>query len=487
MSVLQIRTDERFERPVAAPSETGFDLLREIVAALMRRWLWIAASVVVAAACALAFLALTRPLYSANTQILIDPRAKQVLQTEVVPSGLGSSAVGADTLLVDSQVEIILSDAVLKAVIAREGLANDPEFASGRRTSLSGLLVGVGLSPSDEPIAAPPLARVNEADAMEALRRKLRVRRAGNTYVIDVAVRSHDPEKAARISDAIATAYLQEERKATQSSTHQTTTMLTGRLDDLRQRVNTAEGRVEAYREKHGLIGINNVLVSEQQLRDLNERLTTARTRSSETRVKYEHLAALARRGAAGVDAMTEALGSLTISTLRVAHGDAVRQLANAATMLGNRHPTIRMLEAERDQIARTIEAELARLARNARQEYDFALAHERSVSAQVDRLQDRAGVSNRALVALRELEREAEAARTVYQAFLTRTRQTAEQEQISTSNARILASASIPTRHVYPKAFLVLAAALAIGFMLGCLIAWLRDLTARNRRPAFG
>uniref|UniRef100_UPI001954116A Wzz/FepE/Etk N-terminal domain-containing protein n=1 Tax=Klebsiella aerogenes TaxID=548 RepID=UPI001954116A len=80
---------------------------------LWRGKLWIAGTICLFMAAALTFLVLATPLYLSKTQLLIDPRAKRVLQTEVVPTGLGSSSQGDDTLLVDSQVEIIGSDAVL--------------------------------------------------------------------------------------------------------------------------------------------------------------------------------------------------------------------------------------------------------------------------------------------------------------------------------------------------------------------------------------
>ena len=51
---------------------------------------------------AVAFVWLTPPLYNARAELLIDPRQKRTIENEVSPTGLGSSAVGADTLLLDS-------------------------------------------------------------------------------------------------------------------------------------------------------------------------------------------------------------------------------------------------------------------------------------------------------------------------------------------------------------------------------------------------
>ena len=49
----------------------------------------------------------TTPLYDASVEILIDPRQRQTVESEITPTGLGSSAAGADTLLLESQVEVL--------------------------------------------------------------------------------------------------------------------------------------------------------------------------------------------------------------------------------------------------------------------------------------------------------------------------------------------------------------------------------------------
>lgn len=448
--------------------------------ALWRRRAWIVASAVGTTLLGVAFLAFTDPLYTSKAQVLIEPRPKQVLQTEVVPTGLGSSSVGPDTLLVDSQVEIIRSDAVLGRVVEETNLAADPEFARPSGGGLTSILVGIGRSRAQASVEPGRLQQSPESAALETLRKRLDVKRTGNTYIIDVSVLSERPERAQQLADAIAEAYLADVQDSARESTRQTTEMLSARLDELREDVREAEGKVEAFREEHGLIGAQNLMVNEQQLRDLNDRLTEARTRSSETRVRYERLNRLAEQGVSGVDSITEAIGSDVIADLRRSYGEIVRALSSAETTYGDRHPRVTGLRSERRGIESTIEVELARLARNAEHEYEVARAHEQSLEQRLNQLESVTVGANRALVTMRELEREADAARTVYEAFLNRTKQASEQENLSSNNSRILARAELPYRASYPPAAIVLAAALIFGLMIGSLLAWIRDITAR-------
>ncbi len=72
---------------------------------------------------------ITTPLYRSQVDILIDPRQPQTVESEIIPTRLGSSAAGADTFLLESQVEVLRSQKVTDALIRLENLTADPEFA----------------------------------------------------------------------------------------------------------------------------------------------------------------------------------------------------------------------------------------------------------------------------------------------------------------------------------------------------------------------
>jgi Mrp family chromosome partitioning ATPase len=73
-------------------------------------------------------------------------------------------------------------------------------------------------------------------------------------------------------------------------------------------------------------------------------------------------------------------------------------------------------------------------------------------------------------------MEREVEAARTVYNTFLVRTREIKEQSGIDSSNARIITSARPPQDASWPPRLILVAAALAGGLGLGAGLALTRE-----------
>jgi uncharacterized protein involved in exopolysaccharide biosynthesis len=91
----------------------------------------------------------------------------------------------------------------------------------------------------------------------------------------------------------------------------------------------------------------------------------------------------------------------------------------------------------------------------------------------------------NEALVALRELERDAASKTAIYEAFLSRAKQVAEQEQIDTTNVRVISTAvPPPARSWPPRSVVMVGAGAAGGFVLAMLIAVILGMR-RDLRPA--
>ena len=106
MSVNSQRTDEY-------PGELN---LTEIARALRHGWKTTSVLIVVLVALDLAYCSDAVPLYTASASILVDPYRPQ---STLVPEPLSDSPV--DEAIVDTQVEVIKSDAVARLAIGRLG------------------------------------------------------------------------------------------------------------------------------------------------------------------------------------------------------------------------------------------------------------------------------------------------------------------------------------------------------------------------------
>ncbi|MGA8498905.1 MAG: exopolysaccharide transport family protein [Xanthobacteraceae bacterium] len=434
--------------------------VQKIWSVLWRGKITILLSTMIAVGLAAAFVLLVPHKYTATTQILIDPMDLRAAQSDISPAIQQSDAA---VLQVESQARVIASDNVLRRVVASEGLDRDPEFMRGAMAQQYGALA-----------------------ALNELQKRVQVKRSERTYVVDVSVTSEDPAKAARIANAIAQTYLAEQTEVRSNAARQISQALTARLKELQTRVRDAEQRVEAYKASHNIVGANGELVNEQQLTGLNSQLSLARARTSEAKARLDQVESVLH-SKTPIGAFPEAVQSQTITMLRSQYAEIMRRDAEQKSSLGERHPAVIEIEAQGARLQKLIEDEVNRIAQSDRAEYERAKADEDMLSRQVDALKNTAVSTNESLVGLRELERDVQASRAVYESFLVRSRETGEQEQVDTKNIRIISKADRPLYRSSPPSSLVLGlAAMLLGFASGVGIVIMREAAEdATPRPA--
>ncbi len=419
-----------------------------------------------ALALAVLYVALAPHEYTAATQILIDPSDLRAVGTETQPAQANDAAL----LQVESQVNVLTSDAVLRRVVAAEGLDRDPEFVRG--PSLLSVLLGRNDLPGGRSLAA-----LNE------LKRRVKVKRDERTYVVEVDVTSRDPNKAVRIANTIAQAYLAEQTQVRADAARQVSQSLSSRLQELKDSVRDAEEKVENYKERNHLLAANGQLVTDQQLTDMNNQLSAARARTADAKARLEQVEQV-QRSKDENGAFPAALQSPTITALRTQYAEIMRREAEQTASLGALHPAVIDIQAQAERLRRMIDAEIDRAAIAARTEYESAKASEQMLAANFAVLKQTAVDNSEAMVGLRELERDAQASRDIYQAFLVRARETGAQEQVDTKNIRVLSKADLPQkRSSPPPSLLVALGAMMLGAAAGTGIVLIRP-PAEDRAP---
>ncbi len=172
--------------------------IRAIFAVLRRQIRVIAMTTGVIFAAAGLFLLVATETFTASALVLVDPDQKGILDD----SRNFPSSSGRENAKVDSEVEILRSDALALSVIREKGLMADPEF--GLQTSLADKLaraVGVAIAAPDEPDRA--ISRT-----LNSFKQARTVRRKGLTYLISVSASSNSPQKAADLANALAQTYI---------------------------------------------------------------------------------------------------------------------------------------------------------------------------------------------------------------------------------------------------------------------------------------
>jgi uncharacterized protein involved in exopolysaccharide biosynthesis len=419
---------------------------------LWHRRKWIGLSGAIFAIAALAYCLIAPSLFTATAQIIVDPRDKQVVSNDINPS---SVAPDGGIAQVESQVSVVQSGGVLLRAIAATNLEADPEFNG--TSYLGGIFAPIGQTREG-------IESDLQAKTLAALRKRLTVKRADKVLVIDVSVTSRDPDKAARLANAIADAYLADQAQARADAGNQASSALTARLAELQARVKDAENAVEDYRAANKLVISGGQLVSDQQLNELTAQLSVAQSRTSTLKAQLDQL----RRSNSSADGTTEAMNSAVITKLRDHESALVEKVASLGTQLGPSHPEYEAAQAELQHVQTLIAREVDRLGKATRVDYERAVADERALSGKLEELKSQSLGDDKTDVRLHELQRELDAVRSVYASFLVRAKETGEQASLDSTNARIITRALRPQQRSWPPLGLLLAGAAFGGLGLG-------------------
>ena len=447
--------------------------IRDIASILWRRLLWLVLPAVLLATAAIAYVMLTPARYDAKATLLIDPRGMQVVDRTLEPARNS----GEESLaLVESQLRVLTSDATLQRLIERERLVDDEEFGrppAGVLDQVKGWIGdAVGIAPRETDVRLATLDR---------LRRAVRAERGPGSYIVDVYVRAEDPDKAARLANAIADIFIAEDRAVRSNASGRVGNELSGQLEGLKQQVQDADQKIEAFKTANGLVSARGNLIGEQKLAEVSNQLVQARLKTQEAQSRVEQITAALKSGG-GADAIGDPVASPTISALRVRLAAARQAEAQLLASLRPAHPSVQAAQASIRSIASQIRTELARIGDTARGELARATSTEAQVAASEEKLRREVERTGSATVALRELERERDSLRKVYEGFLVRVRELGGQSSVDTSNSRLYSRATPPQRKSGPGLMVLLPGTLAAGLVIGTLLALLVEQLAMSR-----
>ena len=322
---------------------------------------------------------------------------------------------------------------------------------------------------------------------LSTLKDNLRVMRVGRSYIEQISYTSLDREKAARIANAFADAYIEDQLQAKFEATHRASTWLEQRIRELRQQFSDAYKAVQDFKSQNSIIiGVDGKLASEVELDQLGIALAKARADTSQARAKLDRIErVLEQRNKGSLNipdpVVTDALNNPVITRLRQQFLDDQSKESEWSARYGVDHQAARNLRAEMAALQRAIWDELSRIAESYKSELQIARSQEESIDKRMLEVFQQSGSTRQSQVRLRELETAANTYRGIYETFLSRFTQSVQQQSFPSTEARVVTVATPPTGRSSPKTGLTLAFAGICGLALGTLLAFLREQMNRQ------
>jgi polysaccharide biosynthesis transport protein len=407
--------------------------------------------------------------YTASVFVLVDTSKNSMLQKQ----DAASIDRVLDPGLVESQVEIFKSQSVALNVVRELKLITNPNFMSQTQGLISWLISPISWMWHTN---TPPTQDQLEHDAALRLVEGIKVKRIGVTYVIQVDYTDKNAELSAQIANAIADAYTVSELDARYRSTRRAGKWLQDRITELRSQSSVADLAVQKFKADNNIIDTSRGLISEQQLGDVNSQLVTAKAATAEMKAKFDRVVEVSNSDIVNAT-VTDALKSDIIQRLRAQYLDLAAKRQDLASKYGAEHGAVVNLKNQMNEISRSAKEELKRLAESYKSDYEIALARERSLRTSMAGLVSQAETTNKAQVALRNLESSAQTYRNLYDSFLQKFEESTHEQSFPVANARVITQAAVPTKPSSPKTMLILLGGLVLGAILGFVAAVFKEV----------
>jgi polysaccharide biosynthesis transport protein len=419
------------------------------------------------------------PLYKGMATVMLENRASEVVDVKAVLSGLPT-----DQTSILNQVEILQSHELAWRVISKLGLDRDDEFNVDLRQSWTDYITWLNplkLIPS----FAPPLTEQEKQEKLKdaiitKFEKRLDVKQLELSTALEIDFESESPGKAARIANAIADAYVEDQLNAKFEATLKATQWLAARLGQLAEQARQAQDAVEQYKVSHhitevvGAMGSGSISVLDQQIAALNTQLIQARTDQAQAEANLSRVRSMVSSGHAAE--VSSVVGSSLIGSLVQQQAELIQKQAEMSTRYGPDHPKMLDLQAEKRDLDAKVQEEISHVVGTA--ENDVAVSHARvgSLQASLNGLESDSGVQGEARVKLRVLESNATSAQALYDTFVQRSKETQTQEGMQIPDARIITRSSIPVYQSFPNNILVFAIAVVGALFTGFLVAFLLE-----------
>ena len=442
-------------------------------------WLLVILAAVGAALGAWSFYKQT-PLYTAGATVVLETQNSNVVEfTRVVQSSSSSYyAMNTEIMLLRSRdlVERIVDDlrlertpefnpALRRPSSGWKELIGYDRVAQSLGWSESGGLAGwidpvmsvVGLGPKPPlPIPDPQSARET---AIGMLYGKLNVSRVEDTYALQLTATSEDPALAAAIANRFAERYIERKREISFEATDKAMKWLSGRVIELKEELEKAEGAVEEFASGSGLVNEEALIADSQRMKSMRDRQAEQLAAADELRARIARLEAL--RASGDFAELGRALGNPSLGR-------------RAEALAGQAGDTAAL---------RRFDAEFGDWLQALRVQTQDVEAQASVLTAPIAELQQSVEAQTSDLVALRQLRREAEAARLVYEYSLRRMKEISIQDGIQQGDARLLSGAMVPGSRSADAAKGSIAKGGAIGLLLGIALVMLRNMMRVNLR----
>jgi polysaccharide biosynthesis transport protein len=435
----------------------------------------------------IAYVITTKPLYTATVPIGLDNRQVRALNSVAMLS----DAPPADSAEIEGQIEVLRSEKLGLTVVKRLNLSQNPAFAglpwtwkNWTEETWKSILATFGKAPQNRATDADPdLAR--QLTTLTRLESAVTISRIGRSSVLQIACTVLDPVRAAEIANAYADAYMSDQLNSRIESTRRARSWLKQRSEELRELSINADLAAQKFKADNNLLSTKGTLISEQQFNEMTTQLVKEQVGTAQAEAQYRRIKKIIDDHETDA-AVSESLPDSVINALRTKYLDAAKRVSDFEELkLDPTHTAVVTLRNSMAEYSRLLFQELGRVAQSYRNDYEVAAARSKILADNLEHQHRVAIAANDAQAQLRQLEQKAESYNSLYQTYMQRYQEGAQQEFFPMTDSHIISPATPPVTPSHPRKSIALAGSLALGALAGFGFGLIRELQDRVFRTA--
>jgi capsular exopolysaccharide synthesis family protein len=468
--------------------------LRSGLRKIARHKLIVAGSLLTGVCIALIFRDQAIPRYEAEAQVVLGIRSMPIVKfdeaTQSMPSQPGVLRTEMDIItsramaesvarrMSDEDKELLLTTSAKTSIWTR-GVGFITAMIRQVENSVSGVVTKTADQPSTAPASTgnavdPELAA--DGVLVDTVLRGVSASNDGQSYTIHIGYSSAQAQLSATLANLYAQAYIESQLDSKAEAAERASAWLSARLVELRGNLEASETAVQNFRHSADIVEDKQGTVTAQQLNEVNSQLVQARAERLDIESRYANLQSILSSGG-DIESQPDVMASGVIFNLRDRLAELKRKQSEDENQYTDLYPTDKNVDIDIATLQGQIDSEVKRVIGSLASRLATARGKEAALADELARLKRQFGEGSDAQVQLRLLERESDANRAVYEAYLNRLKETTEQGKMQEPDSYLISSAVPPVRPSYPRTFPLLFLGALFGGLTGVAIAFLREL----------
>jgi polysaccharide biosynthesis transport protein len=353
--------------------------------------------------------------------------------------------------LVLSQVEALKSRDLNEALVKDLKLYDNPDFWKG--------------------FYKPKKINHLQEIATQHLSNDIAIQPVGRSLVISIRYTHSHPQLSAKIVNRLIALYQEQHLQQIMAVSQKNSDWLEKRLHSLEEKLRVSAKAVEEYSAKENLVDGEQAQLTSQQLSDVSSQLMKAKSEQAGLQAKKEQITDFIKENIP-LDSISSIQNVRILNILKESEIRLLTDLSQLKTKYGINHPKILALQAEINEVGAKKRHEIKIITQTISSSIKENSAKIELLEKSLYELEEKRRKENYAAIGLKELQREVDANKSLYNAFLKSYKKSKLLPDISPSNIKIISLAHTPLHPKGPHPVFIIMCFCFLSTLLGIIIS---------------